>query len=218
MYGVAAPPSGGTDGALGRVELPAERAAGLLTQSALLATHAPDERTAPIHRGAFLYRRLTCADLPNPPPDVPPLPEADPDASLRDRIATATSVEPCVSCHGQFNGFGFALGRYDAIGAYRDTDVQGHAVDDAVTLAGPGDLAGATVRGAPELGAALASSAVVRDCYVESDSSSTSRVAGSRRRAATATRARSPSTSSRSRAATCARSSSRSSRPTRTGT
>lgn len=158
---------GGTDGG-GLVELPANERAGILTHAALLAAHAPDERTAPLYRGAFVYRKVLCGDLHDPPPGVPPLPEEDPDASLRDQTSTATtSGEPCVGCHARFNAYGFALGNFDAIGAFLQTDANGHAVDPAVTLGGPGDLAGAQVANPADLGQVLAQSAALRDCYVD---------------------------------------------------
>jgi hypothetical protein len=151
----------------GRVELTSSRRAGLLTQSTVLATHAPDERVGGIYRAAFIYRHLLCAPLPDPPVDIPPLPEANPAASLREQVTAMTAVAPCVTCHQEFNALGFALGHYDALGAYREHDANGRPVDAAVELAGPGDLAGVSVDGAVELGQALAESAALRDCYVD---------------------------------------------------
>jgi hypothetical protein len=151
----------------GRVELPPGQRAGLLTQSTLLATRAPDERVSALYRGAFIYRKVLCAPLPSPPRDIPPLPEADPSASLREQIETMTSVTPCVTCHQSFNDLGFALGHYDALGAYRDTDANDRPVDARVELASPGDLEGVSVDGAVELAQALADSEALRDCYVD---------------------------------------------------
>lgn len=149
-------------------ELPAAERAGLLTQASIVGGHAPDERVGAIYRGAFLFRQVLCGDIADPPAEIPPLPEADPHASLREQIEVATqSNQPCMSCHDQFNPLGLALGRYDAIGRFGDLDANGIAVDDAVVLTGPGDLRGIEVTGGVELSNELASSAALRDCYVD---------------------------------------------------
>ncbi|MDQ3033787.1 MAG: DUF1592 domain-containing protein [Myxococcota bacterium] len=147
--------------------LPAGERAGLLTQAALIATQAPDERVAPIYRGAYVYRQILCAPLPDPPADIPALPDADPTATLREQITDATREQPCVGCHAQFNHFGFALGRYDALGMLQEHDANGLPVDARVTLGAPADLTGLEVDGAVELGSAIAESTALRDCYVD---------------------------------------------------
>lgn len=149
-------------------ELPAAERAGLLTQASMTAGHAPDVRVGPIYRGAFLYRQVLCGDISDPPADIPPLPDADPHASLREQIELTTqSNQPCAGCHDQFNPLGFALGRYDALGRFAALDVNGSEVDDAVVLQGPGDLRGVAVTGGVELANEIAASAVLRDCYVD---------------------------------------------------
>ncbi|MGE0789783.1 MAG: DUF1592 domain-containing protein [Sandaracinaceae bacterium] len=150
-----------------RMDLPPSERAGLLTQTSILGGHVPNDRVAAIYRGAFVYRRMLCAPLGDPPMNIPPLPEADPHASLREQIEVATSEEPCVSCHGDFNPYGFALGRYDAVGRTIDADDNGAPIDTEVRLTAPAELAGVTVNGAVELANELASSAALRDCYVD---------------------------------------------------
>lgn len=59
-----------------------------------------------------------------PPPDTPPLNEADPKfarLSVREQLAIHRDREACASCHRSIDPWGIALENYDAIGLWRDT-------------------------------------------------------------------------------------------------
>jgi hypothetical protein len=91
--------------------------------------------------------------LPKPPKNVPPLAEAPP-AGLSERELTAlhSSDAACAGCHKRFDGYGFALEEYDAIGRRRDKDTAGKPIDAATALPD-----GTQVTGAADLRDYLAS-------------------------------------------------------------
>lgn len=129
LYGVAGPPDEQT---WARVALDPTQRAGLLTQTLFLASHASSTTPSPIHRGVFVNRELLCVDLPDPPPEVAPLPTPVPGQTNREVVDAHTGVGTCgETCHAVFiNPPGFALEHYDAIGQYRSTD-NGKPVDAA---------------------------------------------------------------------------------------
>lgn len=144
---------------------PAERK-GILTQVGFLASNATSVNPDPIHRGVFIARRITCAHIAAPPPNVPPLP--DPDGRTNRQLVEDHTQNPstvCVSCHGTIiNPLGFPFENYDAIGQFRTED-NGQPVDAASeALVGEGKVA---VANALELVDALAASDVVHECYAK---------------------------------------------------
>jgi len=125
---------------------------GVLTLAATLAKQSGASRTSPILRGTFFTEMLLGEKLPKPPKDVPPLAEAPP-AGLSERELTAlhSSAAACAACHARFDGYGFALEEYDAIGRRRAKDTAGRPIDAATTLPD-----GTRVAGAADLRAYLA--------------------------------------------------------------
>lgn len=145
-----------------RVALDPARSAGLLTQGALLATHAKAEQTSPVLRGKFIRARLFCdPPLPPPPGLVVTPPTVNPRLSTRERYSQHASDPSCSGCHRFMDPLGFAFENYDAGGRWRDTD--GGAPVDAT-----GELVGTDVDGAfegvPQLARRLAESSEVRRC------------------------------------------------------
>ncbi|MFM8291755.1 MAG: DUF1588 domain-containing protein, partial [Planctomycetia bacterium] len=126
---------------------------GILTLAATLAKQSGASRTSPILRGTFFTEMLLGEKLPKPPKNVPPLAEAPP-AGLSERELTAlhSSAAACAGCHALFDGYGFALEEYDAIGRRRDKDTAGKPIDAATNLPD-----GTPVTGAADLRAFLAS-------------------------------------------------------------
>jgi hypothetical protein len=126
---------------------------GVLTLAATLAKQAGASRTSPILRGTFFTEMLLGEKLPKPPKNVPPLAEAPP-AGLSERELTALHSRDaaCAGCHALFDGYGFALEEYDAIGRRRDKDTAGKPIDAATALPD-----GTAVTGAADLRAFLAS-------------------------------------------------------------
>jgi hypothetical protein len=106
------------DDELGRTELPAERA-GLLTQGALLVSHAYPTAASWVHRGKLVRERFLCGELPPPPPNV----DFD-DVNDPNRLERAE----CMGCHLLMDPIGVGFDRYDATGRYRTEDASGQAI------------------------------------------------------------------------------------------
>lgn len=146
---------------------PAQRA-GILTQPAVLATHAHADITSPVHRGLFLYSSVLCRDLPPPPPNVDTTPIRPDPTSMKTRRARFVEHQAnaaCAGCHKLIDPLGFAFERYDAMGAYREMDVDERApVDASAEIALGSDIDGPVPHALPLI-AKLAHSADVRACY-----------------------------------------------------
>jgi len=148
------------------VRFPEGERAGILGLPAVLAVGSYAVHPAPILRGKTVLERLTCTELGAPPPGAegaapPDIEEAE--ATNRTRTEEATSPAECAACHDVLNPPGFAFEHYDAIGRYRSVDN-----DLPVDASGSFSVGGETFTfdDAVELGALLAASEVVRDCYV----------------------------------------------------
>lgn len=116
IYGVAGPATG-----FAKVMLDPTQRAGLLTQTAFLASQATDVLDNPVYRGLSVYVKVMCGTINPPPANVPPV----------NFIATGTTRQSfdahgsnaCAKgCHGLFDPPGFAFEHYDGVGQYRTTD------------------------------------------------------------------------------------------------
>lgn len=121
--------------------------------------------TSPIHRGVFLARHVLGRSLRPPPEAVAPLaPELAPDMTTRQRVATQTSPGACQACHVLINDLGFTLENFDAVGRFREREL-----DKPIDASG-GYIAtdGGTVRlqGARDLAHFLANSEDVHRSFV----------------------------------------------------
>ncbi len=142
-----------------------EQSFGLLSQAGFLMTLARAEVSSPIHRGAFLRRKLLCGRLPSAQPGVAiPLPPLTAGVSKRQSITEHTAGAPCVGCHGTFNPLGFALEHFDIGGAWRESEAK-LPIDARVSFDEPG--LHADVDGALQLSQALANSPSARACAVQ---------------------------------------------------
>jgi hypothetical protein len=160
VYNVAAP-MGAT---LAWTKLDAAQRAGILTQAGLLAGFAHERSSAPVLRGIFVLDRLLCARPPAPPAEVDTaLPELEPGTKLttRQQLERSHSSAECAGCHKSIDGAGFGFENYDAVGAWRTTEL-GLPVDPRGELVGT-DVDG-PFTGAAELGKRLATSEQVRAC------------------------------------------------------
>ncbi|MBL8839936.1 MAG: DUF1592 domain-containing protein [Planctomycetes bacterium] len=140
-YGIA----GVTGPAMRRVRVTDRARRGLLGHASLLTLTSNPTRTSPVKRGKFVLERLLGAPPPPPPPGVGALedsPEASAAATLRERLAAHRSKPDCAGCHVKMDALGFALERFDPVGAWRDRDGP-HPVDDRGTLPDGRALAGA---------------------------------------------------------------------------
>jgi len=159
IYGLPAPAGTGFQ----QVTLPAGQGrAGLLGQAGVLAPRDHPNGTAPTKRGLFVLTHLLCRELPLAPPAdlaVPDLPQGN--LTARQRFEVHDTNPVCAGCHGQMDPVGLALERFDAIGAYRDTD-HGLPIDDA------GRIDQATFRGLAGLGALLRDHPALGPCLIQS--------------------------------------------------
>jgi hypothetical protein len=111
---------------------PAQRA-GILTQASFLAMHATATDSHPVRRGAAVLRRLFCQEI-EPPVNMDvgqPKPPAE-GVTTRERFDEHKKLA-CATCHQATDPIGFAFENYDAVGAYRTTDM-GKPVDATGTI------------------------------------------------------------------------------------
>ncbi|MEZ0312944.1 MAG: DUF1592 domain-containing protein [Myxococcota bacterium] len=159
-------------------ELPASERAGLFTRAAFLSLYANPNVQSPIKRGAFLVKRTLCVALGDPPPNVDDRPiegGASPGVvtSTREAVTNKTKDASCSACHAFLNPFGYALGTYDALGAFATSETVNasdgtphqFSIDAAVTL--PGGEAGLAVNGPVELSDYLANNEEVYQCFAK---------------------------------------------------
>ncbi len=139
---------------------------GLLTQGALLTTHALPTTSSPIHRGLLVRERLLCQHLPPPPVnlDISP-PPVDPELSTRARYAQHSDDPACAGCHALIDPIGFAFEHFDGIGRWRPDD-GAHAIDASGEIIGSATTDGA-FDGVDELAVLLADSPEIEACYAE---------------------------------------------------
>lgn len=161
FYGVSAPADG-----WGPVTLPAEERPGLLSRPALLAEHSTASSSAPIFRGRLIRTQLLCDVIPPPPDDaMANAPEYPEGATEREKSDILMQHMNCGACHGLMNPIGLGFERYDAMGAWRDLDVNGEPVDSRGEILGGAEGLAGTFDGVPDLGERLADSDVVAACF-----------------------------------------------------
>jgi mono/diheme cytochrome c family protein len=120
-----------------RVSLAGTHRGGVLTMASVLTVTAMPSRTSPVKRGKFVLEQILGTPPPPPPPEVPALPDKREDvqaASLRQRLEKHRSNPNCAVCHQRMDPIGFAMENFDAIGAWRDKDAGGHAIDTSGKL------------------------------------------------------------------------------------
>jgi hypothetical protein len=117
LYGIA----GVTGATLVRRDLDPMQRRGLITQLPFLWGSSHSEDTNLVGRGANFRGQVLCERLPLPPGGVPPGAFAPPGSTGRQRL-TIHASPACAGCHALFDGVGFALEQYDAIGRFRTTE------------------------------------------------------------------------------------------------
>ena len=108
-----------------RVPLKDARRGGYMTMAGPLTVTSLPVRTSPVKRGAWLLETLF-----NRPPQEPKVAFALKDEpqsqtapqTVRERFEQHRDKPACFSCHVRLDPPGFALERFDAIGAWRDKD------------------------------------------------------------------------------------------------
>ena len=101
-------------------------------------------RTSPVLRGVLVLRNIFGAPPTMPPPNVPALDESTVAANLpmRQRLAAHRSNAVCASCHRTIDPVGFSLENFNAVGQWRDLEVEGQPVDASGALPGGGEFRG----------------------------------------------------------------------------
>ena len=128
---------------------------GLLGKGAILMLTAYPNRTSPVLRGAWILDRLLGAPPPEPPLNVPTLPEnkrGQPARTLRARLEQHRANPTCGACHGAMDPLGLALENFNAVGQFRANDPDTLTpidstgqLPDGTTINGPDDLRRALV-------------------------------------------------------------------------
>jgi hypothetical protein len=143
----------------------AERSGGILTQPAVLASHARPARGDPIHRGLFIYYGLVCGgQIPPPPKGALEKAATFPKDATERELSGFRAADPiCRTCHSLFDPLGLSTERYDAIGRYRESDATG-PIDSSSVLAGLGADLDGPVSGVLDLASRLQVGRRVSDC------------------------------------------------------
>ncbi len=139
-----------------RLNLPGDRRAGLLGQLSILSTTSFATRTSVVARGKWLWSTFLGIPLPPPPPNVPPLDQTPPSTAgqlitLRARTEAHHVNPACNSCHMTFEPLGDALGNFDVVGRWQETEA-GLPIDASGTLwdgtrfSGPAEMRSALLK------------------------------------------------------------------------
>lgn len=138
---------------------------GILTQAFLAAQDKP-YRTSIVRRGLKVRTGLLCQTVPAPPNDVQlNLDTIAPGLSQRDRLEQHRLNPTCAGCHSMLDPIGVVFENFDAVGRYRTRDEDDQPIVTTSVIADTRDANG-EVANVRELGALLAGSSEVRDCYV----------------------------------------------------
>jgi mono/diheme cytochrome c family protein len=140
-----------------RVTLADQNRRGLLGQGSILTITSHPVRTSPVFRGKWILDNLLGTPPPDPPANVPPLPEktgayASRMPSMRERMAQHRENAVCATCHAMIDPLGFGLERYDPVGRWRDVDENFTPIDasgvlpDGTKFNGVAELRGALAR------------------------------------------------------------------------
>ncbi len=159
-YGIADAPDAG----FSEVSLAGIERRGVLGHASILTVTSYPTRTSPAKRGKFVLDQLLCLPPPPPPPDVeglPPEAVEEEGASLREVFERHRADPACAACHESIDPFGFALERFDGVGAIRERD-NGALIDDSALY-----FYDTPFHGEVELSHLLADDPLVARCIVE---------------------------------------------------
>lgn len=138
-----------------RVQLEQSWRRGILGKGAFLMATSYANRTTPVLRGAYILEHLLGTPPTAPPPGVEAFPESQEGGeqlTVRERLEKHASTKSCHACHGVIDPLGLALENFNAIGQWREKDIDAGALIDATgqladgtPLHGPDDLRNALV-------------------------------------------------------------------------
>jgi hypothetical protein len=131
-----------------------------------LTTRSSPEEPSVVRRGLLVNASLLCATNPPFPEDraeeIDNAIAALGDVSEREKSEFRAGKAECGACHKMFDAYGLALDNFDVIGAYREEDPAGRAIDPSVTL--PPAAGGAMVSNPAQMAAELAKSGAFTSC------------------------------------------------------
>lgn len=122
-----------------RVTLPADSPrGGVLTQATMLTVTSNPTRTSPVKRGRYILDNILGMPSPPAPPNVPELEEAAKkfagrEPTLRELLAAHRESALCASCHSRMDPLGIALENFNALGMWRETEMD-EPIDASGTL------------------------------------------------------------------------------------
>jgi len=112
-----------------RVPVTDERRKGILGHASILTLSSYPNRTSPVSRGNYVLTNILGTPPPEPPPDVPALPEATGEKlTMRERMERHRADPVCAGCHALMDPIGLVLEHYDGIGQWRTED-NGEPID-----------------------------------------------------------------------------------------
>ncbi len=129
-YGV----KGVRGGEFRRVVLPESARRGLLGKGAVLMATSYANRTSPVVRGAYILEHIMGTPPTSPPPGVEQFMESEEGGeqlTVRHRLELHRKAKSCGACHGVIDPVGLALENYNALGQWRQKDIDAGAVIDA---------------------------------------------------------------------------------------
>jgi len=119
-----------------KMALDATKRPGFLTRVAFLSTFAHDTTSSPILRGAFITQRVLAIPVGDPDPSfigmTPPVADYK---TNREAMEALTKGAPCNGCHTtKVNPPGFVMERFNAVGAWQDTDPLGGPINSTADV------------------------------------------------------------------------------------
>ncbi len=150
--------------AFGKVALNPAQRLGLLTHGSVLAAHSQPTATGVVERGRFLAESVLCLKVLEPPGDLPPFKEPDPNATVREAWQEHSTNPGCAACHRLFDGLGLAFENYDPLGAFR-TSEKGKTIDPSGEVLLSTASPPVRINGALDLVARMASSPEMYQCF-----------------------------------------------------
>jgi hypothetical protein len=120
-----------------KMALDATKRPGFLSRAGFLSTFAHDAVSSPILRGAFITQVVLAIPVGQPDPRfLTMVPPAGVDyKTQRQAMDALTMGAPCNSCHTtKVNPPGYVMERYNAIGAWQDTDPLGGPIDSTADV------------------------------------------------------------------------------------
>ncbi len=131
-----------------RVTLPADNPRrGLLGHGSILTLTSQGIRTSPVFRGKYILENILGTPPPEPPPDVPALPEGKSGVrptTVREKMAVHRANPVCASCHSMLDPLGFGLENFDPVGRWREVDDAFLRIDASGVLPDGRKFSGAT--------------------------------------------------------------------------